>query len=245
MAAVLIVALGFRSLVAEPFTVEQTSMAPTLIPGDQVLVTKVAYGYNRYSFPFHWPPIDGRLLPRPVERGDIVVLRLTRGAGANFIKRVIALPGETVRLKDGQVFIDGIAVPRTPLSPLSAGPAARAICGDTADGPRSDERCRLRRYRERLPNGVAYVVLDVQKNGPEDTSRTFQVPPGHVFVLGDNRDRSKDSRHPLSVGTGYVPMDRLIGRADRIVFSRAADGPPWRPRQWLAAFRPDRWWKEL
>ena len=210
-----IVALGaivvcLRLFVFQPFSIPSQSMAPTLIPGDYVLVSKVSYGYGPYSlvlvtaglsrrFPAGWLP----------ERGDVVVFRMPGGTGVDFIKRVVGLPGDRIQLIQNVLNIDGVAVPRERI-------------GDAVDGSTGQ---RATRYRETLPNGVSYTTQALNDNGPFANTPEYTVPADHYFALGDNRDNSVDSRMANQVG--YIPAENLIGRAEVILFSGSAGGLRW------------------
>jgi signal peptidase I len=199
-----------RLFVFQPFSIPSQSMAPTLIPGDYVLVSKVSYGYGPYSlllvtaglsrrFPSDWLP----------ERGDIVVFRMPGGTGVDFIKRVVGLPGDRIQLIRNVLRLNGVAVPRERI-------------GDGVEDPAGQ---RAARYRETLPNGVSYTTQVLNDNGPFANTPEYTVPAGHYFALGDNRDNSVDSRMANQVG--YVPAKNLIGRAEVTLFSGSAGGIRW------------------
>jgi signal peptidase I len=198
-----------RLFVFQPFSIPSQSMAPTLIPGDYVLVSKVSYGYGPYSlllmtaglsrrFPAGWLP----------ERGDVVVFRMP-GTRVDFIKRVVGLPGDRIQLIRNVLRLNGIAVPRERIG----------------DGVEDSTGQRATRYRETLPNGVSYTTQVLNDNGPFANTPEYTVPAGHYFALGDNRDNSVDSRMANQVG--YVPAENLIGRAEVILFSGSAGGLRW------------------
>lgn len=193
--AVLLLAWAVRSFLVTPFSIPSASMAPTLRSGDYVLAAKWPYGYSRVSFPFDFPPIAGRLLGRLPERGDVIVFRAGAGRG-HYIKRVIGLPGDRVALHGDRLVLNGRAASRRPLG----------AAGDP-------------RLGERLPGGPAYAILD----GPGGALADFGpalVPAGHLFLLGDNRDNSFDSRMAVAAGgIGFVPIANVVGRADRIIWS--------------------------
>jgi len=191
-----------RLFVFQPFSIPSSSMAPTLVPGDYVLVSKISYGYGPYSLTLVTAGLSRRIpdgwLP---QRGDVVVFRAPGAGAVDFIKRIVGLPGDRIQLIQNVLRINGVAVPRERI-------------GDAVEGATGQ---RATRYRESLPNGISYTTFSLNDNGPFATTPEYTVPPGHYFTLGDNRDNSVDSRMTKQVG--YVPVENLIGRAEFIVFS--------------------------
>jgi len=243
-----------RSLLVSPFNIPSESMQPRLLIGDYLLVSKWPYGYSRYSFPFHPPLLEGRVLAGTPERGDVVVFASPRNPDEDWIKRVIGLPGDYIQLRDGIVYLNGQAVPKRriedlviPVTPnmVSASRAERALSPCFREefefsDPKGERHCRYPRFRETLPNGKSYEVLDLV-DGPADNTGVFVVPKGHVFVMGDNRDRSADSRIPReSGGVGALPIDHLIGRAMLSFFSTDGSASLLLPWTWFTAARPER-----
>ncbi len=203
----LILALIVRVFFYQPFNIPSGSMKGTLLVGDYLFVSKLSYGYSRYSFPWGMIPFSGRIFEGTPKRGDIAVFKLPRDNSTDYIKRVVGLPGDTVQMRDGVLYLNGQAVPKRRIADFET----RSTTG---------LRRRLAQYEETLPNGVKYKVLDAEQNGPADNTRVFRVPPGHYFMMGDNRDNSADSRESV----GLVPHQNLVGRADVIFFS-ADSGP--------------------
>lgn len=185
-------------------------MKDTLLVGDYLFVSKLSYGYSRYSFPLSLDLFDGRIFGAEPHRGDVVVFKLPRDNSTDYIKRVIGLPGDEIVVRGGILFINGDEVKRTPAGTFKT----------YEDGGVTET---IPRYRETLPNGVSYDVLDAEPNGPFDNVGPYKVPAGHYFMMGDNRDNSTDSR--ALWGVGYVPYENLIGRAEIIFFSAAVDEP--------------------
>ncbi|MGH2341776.1 signal peptidase I [Segnochrobactraceae bacterium EtOH-i3] len=217
----LLIAFVLRTFLFQPFNIPSGSMKDTLLVGDYVFVSKYAYGYSRYSFPFGFPPFSGRILGREPTRGDVIVFKLPRDNSTDYIKRLIGLPGDRVQVIEGQVFLNGTAVPRVKVD-------------DFIDDENPDDPVRIARYRETLPNGVSYDVLDQTQFGALDNTQEYVVPPGHYFFMGDNRDNSLDSRVQSAVG--YVPYDNLVGRAEVIFFSINGE-PAWKIWTWPWAVR--------
>ncbi|MBM2577197.1 signal peptidase I [Jannaschia sp. Os4] len=223
----LVIAGLFRTLLFQPFWIPSGSMKDTLLIGDFLFVNKMAYGYSRHSCPFSMCPFSGRLLGSEPERGDVIVFRHP-GNGQDFIKRVVGLPGETVQLKDGVLFIDGVAAPQEAVEPFAEikepqGPQGRLpACANEPVG--LGGTCLKARFIETLPNGLSHSILDIRDNRSDpraDNTPLYTVPEGHYFFLGDNRDNSGDSRVQGGGGVGFVPYENLIGRADRVIFSSA------------------------
>ena len=229
----LILAGLIRTLLFQPFWIPSGSMKPTLLIGDFLFVTKFAYGYSAYSCP-SWNDFnvcgmfedaEGRLFYSEPERGDVVVFRHPR-TGEDYIKRLIGLPGDTVEMRGGALYLNGQPVARqedglfTELF-LEQGPlrSVPQCLGGRAVG--LGGVCEKEQFVETLPDGATYRTLNIG-TGPGDDKGPFEVPEGHFFFMGDNRDNSLDSRFsPLGNGVGMVPMKNLIGRADRIMFSSA------------------------
>jgi signal peptidase I len=192
-------------------------MKETLLVGDYLFVSKYSYGYSHYSFPFSPPLFSGRIFGASPERGDVVVFRLPKDDSTDYIKRVIGLPGDHIRMIDGVLHINGVAVKRERIE-------------DYIETEESDRAIRVKRWRETLPNGVSYTTLDLQDNGFYDNTPEYVVEPGHYFMMGDNRDNSTDSRVTSQVGT--VPFQNLIGRAQIIFFSVGEGERAWQIWRW-------------
>ena len=240
----LVIAGVFRTLLFQPFWIPSESMKDTLLIGDFVFVNKMAYGYSKYSCPFSMCPIEGRLLASEPERGDVAVFRHPVN-GTDLIKRLIGLPGDTIQVKDGVLWINGAEVPQTPAGTFDEIYEPQGPMGNL---PRCENApvgqggiCSRSRAVETLPNGRQHDVLNIDANGYGDNTDVFTVPPGHYFFMGDNRDNSTDSRFSQTVGgVGMLPAENLIGRADRIIFSSAGS------RMWFFwTWRADRFFKAI
>ena len=235
-----------RSLIVAPFSIPSGSMLPTMMIGDYLFVSKWPYGYSSASFPFEFPPFKGRIFGSYPERGDIVVFE--GPAGADVVKRVVGLPGDMVAVEGGRLILNGKPVPRqqlddfamriTPNSPCRVVPPAVAMTRPLGDGRPA---CIYPAYRETLPGGRSYTVLDQTDTGYADNFGPVAVPQAHIFVMGDNRDDSLDSRYPvISGGMGFVPIDRVVGRAERVFWSTDGSSSWINPLSWFSALRTDR-----
>ncbi|GIX16848.1 MAG: signal peptidase I [Rhodothalassiaceae bacterium] len=237
-----IASVGIRSFLVELFNIPSESMLPTLMIGDYLAVSKYSYGYSRHSFPFSPPLFEGRIFGRAPERGDVVVFKLPRDGRTDYIKRVIGLPGDRIQMIGGQLFINGEPVRREHVADFRVRVSPYNRCPQFMQEEDSQGRrwCRYPQYRETLPNGVSYMTLDLEPQGPGDNTRVFTVPPGHYFMMGDNRDNSADSRRPRSIGVGFVPAENLVGRAEFIIFSTDGSARWWNPVSWFTAIRWNR-----
>jgi signal peptidase I len=224
----LLIAVVIRTFLFQPFNIPSASMENTLLVGDYLFVEKFAYGYSRNSFPFRgWPVGDyfhGRLFERMPERGDVIVFKMPNPNSPDymqdFIKRVIGLPGDRVQMLNGQVFLNGKAIPKERVADY-VGPDEYGIVRNVA------------RYKETLPSGRTYYVLDLIPNSNEDNTEVFTVPPGHYFMMGDNRDNSDDSR----MDVGFVPAEDLVGKAEFRFFSIDETAVWYEPWTWPGAIR--------
>jgi signal peptidase I len=228
-AAVVLAVFVAKGALAEPFYVPSGSMEPTLQIGDALLASKFAYGYSTASLPIQINlPETGRVFGEAPKRGDVVVFRWPGDRSQAWVKRVVGLPGDRIQMRQGQLFINDHAASLKPDG-----------IGEAEDD--SGVREPASRYLETLPNGVTHAILKLRDNGRLDNTPEVTVPPGKLFVLGDNRDNSADSRVPVrDGGVGLLPMDDLVGRADAVVASwdlGIRHQPVW---TWLSGFRPGR-----
>ncbi|CAN5247132.1 signal peptidase I [soil metagenome] len=238
--------LGFHTFIAKPFYIPSESMLPGLEIGDQLVVSKFPYGWSFISPTFHLLPfMHGRLFGHLPERGDVVIVT-PPGTETDYIKRVIGLPGDTLQVKSGVVFLNGVAVQRGPIHDVRIPVDTNTKCSDDVypgaleTGADGKAYCRLPLVTETLPNGRHYDTVELGYS-PGDDYGPVKIPADHVFLMGDNRDRSADSRFPLSgLGLGGpVPWEYLGGRAEFITFSKSGDGS-WNPLTWWQSFRGGR-----
>ena len=225
LSIVMIVFLA-KGALAEPFYVPSASMEPTLLIGDALLASKFPYGYSTASLPIHVSlPETGRVLAATPKRGDVVVFRWPGDRAQVWVKRVIGLPGDRIAVRDGVVSINGVA---TQVKPDGIGAAEDDNGGSEP----------ARRYVETLPDGVSHPIFKLYDNGRLDNTDEVTVPTDHLFVMGDNRDNSADSRVPVrSGGVGLLPMDNLVGRVDAIVGSWDLGVRNQPVSNWLSGFR--------
>lgn len=229
-AIAIVIALIFRSLAYEPFHIPSGSMLTTLYKGDYIFVSKLSYGYSRYSFPLGFDWFDGRKFYTAPERGDVIVFRLPKNPKVDYIKRLVGLPGDRIQVKRGRLYINGEAVKVTRRGDV--------MVPDNFNGMEN-----ALQYDETLPGGVTHTILSTRENGSVDDTREYVVPEGHYFFMGDNRDNSQDSRYLREVG--YVPVENLVGRAEIILVSFQGGVPIWKFWQWHKALRNDRWFTDL
>jgi signal peptidase I len=245
---VLVAVLLFHSFVAKPFYIPSESMMPTLLKGDRLVVTKYPYGWSWVSPSFHvFPHWQGRLLGNIPERGDIVIVT-PPGQSDDYIKRVIGLPGDTIEVREGRLIINGKPIRAERRPPVLVPVDANAPCGIEFSGfqvqqPDGRFYCRLPIVRETLPNGATYDTIDLGQ-GPGDNYGPISVPADHLFLMGDNRDRSADSRFGLGPPEnglgGPVPWENIGGRAEFITFSLDGSAQVMNPISWFQSLRGGR-----
>ncbi len=244
-----LIALAVRTFAIEPFNIPSGSMIPTLLVGDYLFVSKYSYGYSKHSFPFSMGMFSGRIFETPPQRGDVAVFKYPgdQGQGQNrtdYIKRIVGMPGDRIQITKGVLHINGTAIERKRLGDYIKGSNGHYQKGSL--------------YRETLPNGRSYTVLEYTDDGMADNTPEFLVPANSYFVMGDNRDDSLDSRTRLmlrdfSGGTRdrdqlgwYVPAENLVGRAEFIFFSHDPSAAGWmEPWKWPQAIRFNRFFMAI
>lgn len=235
-----------RSLIVAPFSIPSGSMLPTMMIGDYLFVSKWPYGFSSASFPFEFPPFKGRILGSLPDHGDVVVFEGPEGQ--DVVKRVMALPGDTIVVSGGRVILNGRMLVRerladyqltiTPNSPCRVVQPAVPM---TRPGPDGRPTCIYPHYRETAPGGASYDVLDQVDTSFADNFGPVRIPEGHIFVMGDNRDDSLDSRYPtIAGGMGFVPIDRVVGRAELAFWSTDGSASWINPLSWFSALRVER-----
>ena len=233
-AFVILVVVAGKTAIAEPFYVPSGSMEPTLLIGDELLAVKYAYGYGTASLPsFIDVQSSTRLFASDPKRGDVVVFRWPGDRTQVWVKRVIGLPGDRIALRNGQVFINGNPVP---------------LRADGTGNMETDNGAKIaaRRFTETLPGGRAHPIFKLTASNPLDNMPEITVPPDRLFVMGDNRDDSADSRVPVREGgVGLLPMENLVGRVDALVGSwdlAQRHQPIW---TWPSGLRPSRFFTSV
>jgi signal peptidase I len=264
LALMLLGVVAFHTLVAKPFYIPSASMMPNLLVGDRLIVSKYPYGWSwvSLSFPFRLLPRDDwRIAPDTPEYGDIVI-PVPPYHNDDYIKRVVALPGDRLAVVNGQVILNGEPVPQEVEPAVRIPTADEQLCRGIpclsdferfrTRLPDGREVYEIPVLRETLPNGASYLIIDHYSGSEGDNRAEITVPEGQVFVMGDNRDHSADSRFPAAgpdeeepAGLGGpVPISNIGGRAEIITFS--LDGSAgWNPLSWFKALRPDRAWTTL
>ena len=216
----IVIAVIIRTVLFEPFKIPSGSMYSTLYVGDFLFVSKYSYGYSKHSMPFSLPLFNGRIFGADPERGDVVVFKFPQDNRTDYIKRVVGLPGDKIKLESGRLFINGKMVEREQIEDF----VIRDKFGNAE---------RYRQYNETLPNGKVHKILEVSDSQHEDDMVEVEVPQDSFFVMGDNRDRSDDSR----VNVGFVPSENLVGKARFLFFSHDHDIPWYKIYAWPKKIR--------
>lgn len=221
-----VIALGIRTFVFEPFKIPSASMYPTLYIGDYLFVSKYTYGYSKHSLPMSMPIFDGKIWADEPKRGDVVVFKLPKNTSIDFIKRVIGLPGDRLSLANGRVYLNGEVVEREQQRDF--------IFRDNKGNPE-----RYMRYIEKLPYEgkiVKHDIIELSDDADLDNYDEIIIPEGYFFAMGDNRDNSDDSRKSV----GLVPMENIVGKARILFFSHNDEGAWYKPWTWPKIIRWDR-----
>lgn len=230
----ILLAVIIRSFLFEPFNIPSGSMKPTLLVGDYLFVQKPAYGYSKYSFPFGLAPIEGRMWAKEPKRGDVVVFKLPTNPNIDYIKRVIGMPGDTVQMRRGKLYLNGEEVPR------------EAVGLKKFDDEYLGE-VTMMEYIQTLPDGTMFSIYEESDRELLDDTQIFTVPEGHYFMMGDNRDNSQDSRanHKAPNAVGFVPYENFVGRADFIFFSTNGHAKVFEVWKWPWTIRLDRIFRDI
>ncbi|MDB5714152.1 MAG: lepB [Sphingomonadales bacterium] len=236
-----------RSFIFAPFSIPSESMLPRLFVGDYLIVTKWNYGYSKHSLPWSMPIIPGRIFAKLPARGDVIVFKAPPANNTDLIKRVIGLPGDFVQMRDGQLFINGAGVPKVRIADFVQPVSPNTHCLIPAAAEQSStgaQQCRYMQFRETLPGsdsapGKSYNVLDFGPT-PQDSTQVYTVPEGMIFMMGDDRDDSGDSRLEAG-GFGFVPIENIVGKAQFSVFSTDGSANWILPWTWVSAAR----WKRI
>jgi signal peptidase I len=223
-----LIAVGIHTFLFEPFFIPSGSMVPTMLVGDYLFVNKFAYGYSHFSLPFSPDLFSGRIFGGVPKRGQVIVFRPPGDPSTDYIKRVIGLPGDTVQMTNGQLFINGKLVPTS-------------VVGNYIDTS-SGAPVVATELMEHLPGGKVNPILKETNQGYANNTPLFHVPPGDLFVMGDNRDDSEDSRF-MDGPVGYVPIENVVGPADLIFFSINLTHPFYEFWYWPTEIRWDRLFK--
>lgn len=224
----ILAALAIRSLAFEPYNIPSSSMVPNLLVGDYLFITKFDYGYSRFSFLYPLSKLlpEGRLFYVQPKRGDIVVFRKPPENTTDYIKRIIGIPGDTIQLKNGRLYINGQAVPREDQG---------EEYWETEAGTQL-----YTRYIETLPNGITHDIYELTDNNKYDETEPIEIPEGYFFMMGDNRDNSLDSRY-----FGLVPADNLEGKARLIFYSTNGNGWFFQFWRWSEFLRLERFFSDI
>ena len=240
-------ALALRTFIVAPFSIPSGSMLPRLMVGDYLFISKWSYGYSQHSFPFGIAGFGGRIFEALPARGDVVVFHYPGAGNEDYVKRVIGLPGDTIEVRAGVVILNGRPLPRERIADVGIPVSPNSPCRGAPGGVRTlpaeggGAICAIPRFRETLPDGTSYDVLDQVTNSPGDDFAPVTVPEGQLFVMGDNRDDSEDSRFPTSVGgVGLLPVENLLGRV-LVTFWSTDGSAEWiKPWTWFTAARWNR-----
>ena len=226
----LLIAMVLRIFLFQPFTIPSASMEPNLYEGDYIVVSKWSYGFSKHSIPFSPPLFDGRIMGSAPKRGDVVVFKLPRDNKTDFIKRVIGLPGDRIQMIANKLYINDKPVQDVVVSQGEI---------DDIFGAHP-----IAEVRETLPEGKSFMTQDFGPGNDLDDTPVYEVPVGHYFMMGDNRDNSIDSRVEQSSGVGMVPAENLVGKAQIILFSWKPGSSLWNPVSWFNV-RLDRFFNVL
>ncbi len=211
-AEIFLLVMAFRALFLEPFIIPSSSMVPNLLVGDYILVNKMSYGYGKYSFPLQPLDFHGRILGAEIQRGDIVVFRYPPNPSESYVKRIVGLPGDTIQVKNGMLYINGKMLDKKQTKDY--------IMDDNNNMPVAMFNETIARQPNHQDRTKTYKILELNGNqGDLDNTASYVVPAGHYFGMGDNRDNSVDSRVAAPFGVGFIPRENIIGRVALVLFS--------------------------